>query len=398
MEQTPIESFIAEWDESFGPKLVQFFPESSSSDFESLAVQFFMTFETVFGSSSDKGFKKTEIKLPIASLEKIAIINLDVIENKEIRGGLLPFILVLLIPERFPSEKTIEFKEFLEKAIEEHKLTRSANLHFLVEKVIERYNKWRNIEEEEKYDLEAYSITAAVNDFKSAIAFFQSKNFENAYGLLKKALKQFEKEKNTKLVLECAYLLATIELQLKRYEKAIYFFDLVIPLAIEVQHTKYLEISQFMSGFCNYKLENYEDAIIYLRKINPESASNINKIQYYTILARCLMKVEKLEDAKENFNKSLNILNNQTQNDSLNAQKAQIYYDLSLLLYQTATNVLRQKGFSAQDEYNSLLSQSIKNLQHAYDLWYNLRDYSCWGTSMKYSEIYKKHSSIILKR
>ncbi len=375
-EALPIEAFVAEWDESLGPRLVQFYPESSTSDYESLAIQIFMTFETVFGSSSEKGFKKTEISLPIAARECVALINLDVLENAQVRGGLLPFILVLMIPERFPTEKVSTFKPSIEKSIKEYKITKSANLNNLVEECSAIYNKWRYLEEEETLNIETYSLTTAVNDFKAAIAFFQSKNFENAHQLLKKAFLKFEKEKNSKLLLECAYLLATIELQLKRYEKAIGYFELVIPLATEVQHTKYLEIAQFMTGFCNYKLEKFEDAITQLRKISPETSTNINKIQYHTIFARCLMKVGNLEDSLTNLNSALQIIEKQTLTDALKAQKAQIFYDLSILQYQKATNILRVKGFSAKEQYDSLLLQAIQNLQNAYEIWHTLNDYN----------------------
>jgi tetratricopeptide (TPR) repeat protein len=375
-EPLPIEAFVAEWDESLGPKLVQFYPESSNSDYESYAIQFFMTFETVFGSSSDKGFKKTEITLPIAALERTALINLDVIENTQVRGGLLPFILVLMIPERFPSEKNLNFKPAIEKTIKDYKNVRSANLKILVDECLDVYNKWRYLEEEEKFNIDSYSLTTAVNDFKSAIAFFQSKNFENAYNLLKKAFRKFEADKNTKLLLECAYLLATIELTLKRYEKAIGYFDQVIPLATEVQHTKYLEIAQFMTGFCNYKIEKFEDAIIQLRKLNPETSTNINKIQFHTILARCLMKVGNLDEALTNLNQALQIIEKQPSTDALKAQKAQIFYDLSIIQYQKATNILRVKGFSAKEEYDSQLLQAIKNLQNSYEIWQLLNDYN----------------------
>ncbi|MHA1730751.1 MAG: hypothetical protein ACTSU5_02355 [Promethearchaeota archaeon] len=43
-------TFIALWDEAYGPKVLELFPETDY-DVEPLAINIFVTFETVFGSA-----------------------------------------------------------------------------------------------------------------------------------------------------------------------------------------------------------------------------------------------------------------------------------------------------------------------------------------------------------
>lgn len=368
-------AFVAKWDESYGPTLMQAYPTESSFDYEALAIQFFMTFETVFGSANEKGFKKTEISLPITALEKVALIHLEVSDDSEVRGGKLPMIFVLLIPERIPVDKLGSYKEFIENTIGNYNLNKVIDLQTLVEKSNDIYDAWRYAEEE-SFDLETYSFTNAVNDFKSAISFFQTKNFGNSYPLLNKALKKFEAENNLKLIIESTYLLATIDMQTKRYEQAISYYEKVIPVARQLEHLKYLETSLFMTGFCLYKLEKYYEAILELEKIDTSNADNINTLQYHTILARSYLKTDQFDESESHFKIALDIANKQTQTPAIQSQGAQIYYDYGMLLYRKAIDILKKRGFSAEKEYNGLIYEAIQNIKKSTGIWEKLNDYN----------------------
>ena len=170
-------TFIALWDEDYGPMIEGQFPEMSPyENIEGMATNLFMTFQTIFGEAADVNFKKMNLSIPFKSENCIALILLDVVPNEEVRAGLQPFIVVVLIPGDM-DEKSIEtFDLELEKVAQQYKATTDVSLQDHMNNFQNIFNLAQQFDELE-VDLQVgYDLQAAVADFKSGIEFFQKKN------------------------------------------------------------------------------------------------------------------------------------------------------------------------------------------------------------------------------
>ncbi len=126
------EGLTAIWNEELGPIVIDQYPTDSQIEKETLAIQFFMTFETVFGQSP---MKKTELILPLAAFNKTAIIHLDLLENESVRGGKQPFIITILVPESFSLIQINTIKPYIENAIQVFKSEHTSSLELLIESI-----------------------------------------------------------------------------------------------------------------------------------------------------------------------------------------------------------------------------------------------------------------------
>jgi len=81
--------FSVLWDEALGPTILEVAPNRPQSlDIEGLAIQLFMTLQTVFGTDPDKPFKALHFLFPLAALEIKAKLLTETIPNPGVRGGL----------------------------------------------------------------------------------------------------------------------------------------------------------------------------------------------------------------------------------------------------------------------------------------------------------------------
>ncbi|TFF93155.1 MAG: hypothetical protein EU544_06295, partial [Promethearchaeota archaeon] len=109
-----ISLFLAKWDEDYGPEVIDFYPKSIESDLESLAINIFAAFQ-FFYDSPDQDFKRTYMKLPISKFNKKAMVLLEVIHNPDVRGGLQPFFVALLVPDYLRDEDLGLFEGIINK-------------------------------------------------------------------------------------------------------------------------------------------------------------------------------------------------------------------------------------------------------------------------------------------
>lgn len=159
--------FLAKWDEAIGPTLIEDYQEGDpGSDLDALAIQIFMTFQTVFGDSTEVEFNRTFLTFPFKSMNQIGRIILDTLPNSEVRGGKEPFIIVALLPDYIGEEQLIEFDPILQDISNFYIQSKNANLaefYLQIQKKIDALLKIDDFKIEIK---ENYTLTLAINDFK----------------------------------------------------------------------------------------------------------------------------------------------------------------------------------------------------------------------------------------
>ena len=195
--------FIALWDEDYGPVIEEVFPEESPyDDIESMTTNLFMTFQTIFGEAVEVSFKKTSLTMPFKSENCVARIQLDVVPNEEVRAGLQPFIVVVLIPGDLDEQSLTTFDPILEKVANLYKETKSVPLQNYLLDIKNLFHLAQQVDDLDLSLEQGYDLEAAVADFKSGIELIQKKKYLVAYPLLKHALMKFELEKQMKHIIQ----------------------------------------------------------------------------------------------------------------------------------------------------------------------------------------------------
>jgi tetratricopeptide (TPR) repeat protein len=349
--------FIAIWDDELGAEVLDFCPKSSTGNLKTLSTDIFSTFE-FFWKKSDETRKKTKTTLPIINLNKKARIVLDTLYNPDI-GGFQSFVVVLLVPNYFSDQKIEVFDSVLLKISKKYINDRILLVKESYKDVEEIYNKEQEDEETSFEISDLYSFTAALDDFKAGVQLFQSRNFDDAYPLLRKALMKFEKEQNNNLILEALYLIASLFAQKKEFNIAEDYFRRLEALAEKMNHKKYGEISIFMTGFCSYKNERYIDAINQFLKIELFKKQFINEFQYYTFFGRALASLQNHEEAIKKLSFALRIIESQEQTPPTKKHKGQITHELGQLYYKQTLEKIKQFGVKNKESYQVVLDNAI---------------------------------------
>jgi tetratricopeptide (TPR) repeat protein len=371
-------TLICLWDEALGPTITAQVPEMAAmGDTDMIAVQIFMTFQTVFGESSEVAFNRTFLTIPFKSYHRTARILLETVVNPEVREGLQPYIVVLFLPDYLPEEKISLFDPILSKI--------GVQFKNKVENPILAYSdelKETLIQAEQMDDLEitlepSYSLTHAVEDFKKGIGNFQAKKWDGAYPLLRKALEKFNRDNQPQLSLEATYLISTILLQLKKYRASIKYFESLNDLAKGANHQKYLEISTFMLGFANNKLNQITEAISWLEKIDIETTQFVNKLQYFSIMGRLYSRNDLYDKAESCLKEALSQSKVMKESTGLKRQQAQILYDIGYQIHRQAVLEIKTKGFEQQsnETTKNLMLSAIDYFSQSAVLWDNLNEY-----------------------
>lgn len=170
--------FIAEWDEEFGPKVLNRFPNGRNMDLDEIADNVFLSFQTVFGNEPGVKFDRTNLVLPLKSHKRIAKTVLDSYKNDNVRGGYHPFIHVILLPLEFPEENMLIFNDIQNEIAEKYKYRREINLESfhsvilsIIEKLADHFHSHGEILRKEK------KLDQAVNSHRKS--FFLSKVVTN---------------------------------------------------------------------------------------------------------------------------------------------------------------------------------------------------------------------------
>ena len=174
--------FLALWDEDYGPVLEETSVGEGSvspyEDLESMATNLFMTFQTIFGEAVDVSFKKTSLTIPFKSENCVARIQLDVVPNEEVRAGLQPFIVVVLIPGDLDEQTLTTFDPILEKIANLFKETKTVSLLDYILDMKNLFNLAQQVDDLDIHLEHGYDLQAAIIDFKSGIELIQKKNIQ----------------------------------------------------------------------------------------------------------------------------------------------------------------------------------------------------------------------------
>ena len=362
--------FIAIWDDELGAEVLDFCPKSSTGNLKSLSTDIFSTFE-FFWKKSDETRKKTKTTLPIINLNKKARVVLDTLYNPDI-GGFQSFVVVLLFPNYFSDQKIEVFDSVLLKISKKYINDRILLVKESYKDVEDIYIKEQEDEETSFEISDLYSFTAALDDFKAGVQLFQSRNFDDAYPLLRKALMKFEKEQNNNLILEALYLIASLFAQKKEFNIAEDYFRRLEALAEKMNHQKYGEISTFMTGFCSYKNERYVDAINQFLKIELFKKQFINEFQYYTFFGRALASLQNHEEAIKKLSFALRIIESQEQTPTTMQHKGQITRELGQIFYKQTLEKIKQFGIKNRKNYQETLDTAIDFFKQSGEIWLDI--------------------------
>ncbi len=365
--------FFAIWDEEEGPEVLNFYPKSSLLDLESLANSIFATYQLLW-NKPDEQFKKTKVTLPVVNLNRKAHILLDLIHNREVRGGFQPFIVVLLVPDYFTDESLGMFDGVLSKIAKKYMNDQKVLLFEGYEDIEEIYEQKQEFKESKVEIDDYYSYTVAINDFKAGVTLFQTRNYDDAYPLLHKALLKFEKEDHKSLLMEVTYLIASIFAQKKQFNVAENHYLRLELLAEELDHQKYKEMSIFMSGFCAYKNERYVEAIQQFSKIELFKKQFINEFQYHTMYGRALEKLQNYEDSIKKLKFALRIIETQEKTLAIKKQQSQIKYELGIVYYKLAIEKTKESGIKKQEDFKDILDEAVDYFEQSCDIWKDIGD------------------------
>ena len=365
--------FFALWDEESGPEILDFRPESSILDLESLANSIFATFQH-FWSKPDEHYDRIQTTLPVANINRKAQVVLDVVFNRKVSGNFQPFIVVLLVPDYFSDEKLEIFDSALSKIAKNYVNEEKVLIKESYEEIDDIYIRDQEVEESILEVSDFYSYTAAVEDFRAGVQLFQTRNFDDAYSLLNKALMKFEKENHKNLIMEVLYLIASLFAQQKKFTKAEEYFLRLELLAEDLDHQKYRELSVFMSGFCAYKNLRYIEAIQQFSKIELFKKQFINEFQYHTMYGRALEKLQDYEESIKKLKFALRIIESKQKTAALKNQQAQITYELGLVYYKLAISLTKNLGINKQEQFKKILDEAIEHFNHSGEIWKDIGD------------------------
>ena len=366
-------SFMAIWDDELGPQIIDIYPKSNIGDPEKLAIQIFTLYQ-VFWESPDSAYQRTDFTAPIMNLNKIAKVLLDVIPNIEIRGGFQPFIIVILFPDHFTEEHMNASNEIITRISQDFSRNHAITLKNYYNDITQCLSLKLMIKEPPIEIDELYSYTAAMEDFQAGIKLFQTKNFDQAYSILKKVLLKFEQEQHKHLIMEVLYIIASILTHQKKFSVANECFRQLEALAVELNHERYMEIANFMMGFNAYKDEDFASARKKFEKINIPKSKFIKKLQYYTIYSRILQYYEDYEDALQNLLKALKISIEMEKSDKSRSLHFQILYEIGIMYYKIAAENIKNSGISENKMYKTYLKDALNYFKRSSEILVELND------------------------
>jgi hypothetical protein len=185
-----ITTFLAEWDESAGPKIVDAYPASKKMDLEDITMQIFTGFQTVFGTADDVAFDRTNLVLPLKSHKVTAKILLDSYRSKKVRGGRLPFIVAFLVPVKFYERELHVYNDVQERIVDQYAKTKAIELKAYFDEVVQETEKLAmKTREKAESLLKKKEYWDSVEEFRNAL--FLLKLTKNT-GAIDETLKKME--------------------------------------------------------------------------------------------------------------------------------------------------------------------------------------------------------------
>ncbi len=105
--------FIAKWSREFGPKVLEFQPNSNEIDLETITMQIFITYQNFYYDEKEKIINRILFELPIKNINRKSKIFLDSLDKTENVDNPQAFIIGLLLPDYVPDDLLEKFDNIL---------------------------------------------------------------------------------------------------------------------------------------------------------------------------------------------------------------------------------------------------------------------------------------------
>ncbi|MHA1680973.1 MAG: hypothetical protein ACTSUE_08185 [Promethearchaeota archaeon] len=231
-------TFVSEWDEDEGPKIIDEYPKARKLDLEDITMQIFTSFQTVFGYDDDVSFDRTNLVLPLKSHKRTAKILLDAYRNKKVRGGKLPFIVAFLVPLKFVQRELHIYNEIQEKIVDTYSKEKKIKLKEYFEEILQKTEGLAlSVRSEAESLLKKKMFVESIEKFRISIFLFKlAKNKDEREDTLKKmevSISKYSKE-----------ILYSVNEEIKKgnFKQAEKNHRLTVRLAKEVKNEKMIEI------------------------------------------------------------------------------------------------------------------------------------------------------------
>jgi len=368
-------TFIAIWDQDFGTKVLEVYPEEEELDFDIVAEHIFITYHNFYKKNKDGPPERTLFKLPLVNLNKKAGVFLDAIYDIEDASRLQTVIAVMLLPNYFPDDRVEIFDNIIQNIGMEYIETRSEILKKYHKQIDDLFILEQKVKDSEITIDDNYGIANALEDFQNGLVQYQKREFDRAYFLLRRSSIKFELENELKVLLETYFYIGTILMQKHKFKVAKEFFEKLESLAEQLEHQKYYEKAIYMEGYCDYQQENYNEAYINFTRLGETSLVHVSKFQYLILLGKVLADVGHLDDAIKSLEKALEISETAKTETKIMKKRAEIFLDLGHIYYEMAYRVIKS-GLAKKSNYEPDLFNSIKNFHEATIILKILDDYS----------------------
>ncbi|MFX1393600.1 MAG: tetratricopeptide repeat protein [Promethearchaeota archaeon] len=375
MLKNELYAFIALWNKDLGAKIIDFYPKSMNLDLDLITTQIFIAFQSFYyNESEDKKIKRTFFKLPIKNINKKASIFLDSLKKSENQDNIHPFIVVFLFPGYFSDEELKDFDKLIYNIGTQFINNEKIQLKYYFNEIYELFTLKEKVQDADIKIDEEYSFNEALLDFKNGMEQYSRKKFDQSYFFLKKAHLKFKNENKIHLLLETFFFLGSVLSQLNKLKAAQEYFEKLEDLSHQLQHKKYYENAIFMDGFCAYKTEDFDKALIQFKKLDAEEIQYINKFQFYFLYGRLLRLAGLNDDAIEKLLKAYKISNSLEASMDLKEKRAKLILELGHTNYNLAIQTIKA-GKVDRIKLASYLNNTINNYKDAIKIWEDMDNF-----------------------
>ncbi len=372
-----ISAFIASWDKNTGVNIIEFYPRSIKSkfDLEQTTRQIFLAYHNFFSKEDEKGkIERAFFKLPLININRTARVFLDSFKNPNNEEKIQPFIVTFLFPDYISEEDLTKFDDIIYNIGIEYIELKNPLLKKHFDKITEQFLLEEKIKDADISIDRDYSLKEAGLDYAKGVDQFKKKNFKKAFVLLKSAFTQFQKENKLDLILQASFFLGSALSQLKKFNAAQEYFEILENLSNELKHQKYRETALFMEGLCAFKVGDYSVAMTKFSELESKKIKFLDKFRFYFIYGQVLTKLKQNDKAINFFLKALEIIK-KLEITIINKEKqAKTLLELGNTSYIMVIDSLN-KGSLEQDILNSKLLEIIDYYNESIKIWEELSNY-----------------------
>ncbi|KKN31604.1 hypothetical protein LCGC14_0822390, partial [marine sediment metagenome] len=158
--------FIAKWSGEFGPKVLEFQPNSNEIDLETIAMQIFIVYQNFYYNEKEKIISRILFTLPFKNINRRSKKFLDSLDKTENIDNPHSFFIVLLLPDYSSDDLLEKFDNILINIGEEFSNTKTLLLNNYYEEINELFILEQKVQDSEMSLEEDYSFPNALLDFK----------------------------------------------------------------------------------------------------------------------------------------------------------------------------------------------------------------------------------------